>query len=75
MPDENLKVRDPEHDPEVEKLLKETGELIQGSLPKNVRFTLFLYEEGKDGLFFMSTASKESMVRALEGFVGEANGK
>ena len=59
-----------------EKALKGIGESIGKNLPKNMGFTLFIYDYGDGGnMFYMSSAKREDMLKAMKEFISKQEGE
>lgn len=55
---------------EVEKVMKEIGQLIAKELPEGWGFSLMIMDYGKNGCtFYISTVQREDMVKAMQEFI------
>jgi len=63
-------------DEKIEKSLREIGEIIKAQLPAGVGFTLFMFDIGDEGgMFYLSSAERTSMLKALREFISNQEGK
>lgn len=55
---------------EIEKLLKDIGRILKGTMPPGYGFTLFIFGYHEDrSLFYLSSAEREDMVAAIKEFL------
>lgn len=59
------------HNEEIKTLLKEEGKAFAMRMPKGWGFTLFMFDlNTSDGsMFYISSAQREDMIKALEEFI------
>lgn len=68
MADKDFEVRSEE----AEKALREIGEYIKGMVPAGMGFSLLLFDYGPDGsMFYMSSAKREDMIKAMKEFISK----
>jgi hypothetical protein len=61
--------------PEIRARLLQVGEMLSDKLPKNWGFTLFLFSYGDDRqLFYLSSANRQDMVRAVREWLQREGG-
>jgi hypothetical protein len=66
--DNNFEVKDEE----IEKKLRFIGSIIKKQLPKELGFTLMLFDYGEKGnMFYISSAQREDMIKAMKEFIAK----
>lgn len=60
------------NDERLKELLRNAGQQIKKDLPKDVGFTLLLFDYGEGGsLFYLSSATREDMVATMKEFIAK----
>jgi hypothetical protein len=63
------------NDPLIQQKLKDLGTIIAASMPPEVGFTLLIFPFLKTGgIFYISNAERESMIKALEELIWKLKG-
>jgi hypothetical protein len=60
---------------EIEQQLKAVGRAVKDNMPDGWGFTLFMFSYGADGsMFYLSSANREDMVKAMKEFIERQEG-
>jgi hypothetical protein len=57
--------------PKIEEMLRDIGHTIGDTMPKGWGFTLMLFEYDGEGLFYISSSTRDTMVKAMREFIAK----